>query len=498
MTLPEWIADRPGAAILCARGLSWSLSDLAERSSAFIALLDAAKARGRAVGLLADNCADWIATDLAVHAHGSTLVPLAGFFTADQMQHAVESTAMHALICDNHAQALQLGFGSMLGRVGAFSLYLRSGAEASDATDSGCKSVQKITFTSGTTGAPKGVQLTAGQQLRTARALADALAPLKITRHLNLLPFPVLLENVAGIYTPLMLGATCCCVGLSEVGLSGASAFDAARCLAAIDEHAAESIILLPQMLADLIAHIERYPQTRAQVAVLKFVAVGGARTPIGVLRRARAFGMPVYEGYGLTECASVVSLNLPEADRIGSVGRPLPGTRVRIARDGEIEISGRTHAGYLGADAQAPSWLQTGDLGSIDEAGFVWIAGRKKHVFITSYGRNVSPEWPERILEESPAIGQAVVFGEGRPFPVAVIRAADPAWDDSAIDAAIARANLRLPDYARIGAWVRAAQAFTSTNGLATANGRVRRDAVLRHYQQPLRRLYDKESTAS
>jgi len=480
MQLPDWIRQHTRTAIQDARSDSWSLTELGRQCAAYAAALGDGFTRGRPVGLIADNCAQWIAIDLAAHMNGATLVPLPDFFTGDQLAHAVRATGMHTLLCRDARLARRLGFVEEVMQFGTLGLHARAAvAQAVAGTP-----VQKITFTSGTTGAPRGVCLTSSQQLQTASALAHAIAPLGITRHLSLLPLPVLLENIAGVYAPLILGATCICIELDAVGLTGASAFDAGRCLDAIAEYAPESVILLPQMLEQLATCIEHSPGSGKALAPLKFVAVGGAKTPVASIARARRVGLPVYEGYGLTECASVVALNVPGADRPGTVGRALHGTSVRIAADGEIEIAGRSFAGYLGAPAcSSAHWLPTGDLGAIDADGFLTIVGRKKNVFITSFGRNVSPEWPESLLLESPWIAQAAVYGEGRPCAVAVLVCTEPLVSDAMIEQAIATTNRRLPDYARIRSWIRAAQPFTSRNGLATANGRLRRDAVWARY---------------
>jgi long-subunit acyl-CoA synthetase (AMP-forming) len=215
----------------------------------------------------------------------------------------------------------------------------------------------------------------------------------------------------------------------------------------------------------------------------LRFVAVGGARVSPALIERARALGLPVYEGYGLTECASVVALNTPEADRRGSVGQPLPHVGVRIAEDGEIAVSGTGFLGYVGQPFSEPEFL-TGDLGRLDADGFLHVEGRRKHVLITSFGRNVAPEWPEAELLAGAALAQAAVFGEGRPQLCAVLVPA-PAASDAAIAEQVGAANARLPDYARIGQWVRAETPFAPQNGLATANGRVRRDAVWERYRE-------------
>jgi long-subunit acyl-CoA synthetase (AMP-forming) len=159
----------------------------------------------------------------------------------------------------------------------------------------------------------------------------------------------------------------------------------------------------------------------------LRFIAVGGAAVGVAAIASARAVGLPAYEGYGLSEGASVQTLNLPGADRPGSVGRALPHARLRVATDGEIEIAGSVMLGCLGEPALvaesltegasgARDWWKTGDVGTIDGKGYVHVHGRRRNVLITAYGRNVSPEWVEMALTSQPAIAQAVVPGDGKP----------------------------------------------------------------------------------
>jgi long-subunit acyl-CoA synthetase (AMP-forming) len=424
------------------------------------------------LGLLADNGPDWVAVDLDAEAAGIALVPLPPFFTPAQLAHAVAATGMDALYCTSESTARALGFH----RKDDLPWYSREAPPVPLPPGTA-----KITFTSGTTGAPKGVCLSAAAQRAVARSLAGAMRDLGIERHLCLLPLAVLLENVAGVYAPLAAGAQWIAPPLAEVGMSGATGFDACACLAAIERYAAQSIIVLPQMLSGLTNFIEKgmSPVPRS----LRFVAVGGARVAPALIERARGLGLPVYEGYGLSECASVVALNTPQADRPGSVGRALPHLGVRIAGDGEIVVSGSGFLGYVG-QAFTDNELFTGDLGSLDADGFLHVAGRRKHMLITSFGRNVAPEWPEAELLAGGALAQAAVFGEGRPQLCAVLVPA-PAASDAAIAEQVGAANARLPDYARIGQWVRAETPFAPQNGLATANGRVRRDAVWERYME-------------
>ena len=417
--------------------------------------LTTARPRPRVAGLVADNGVDWVVADLAAQSAGVVLVPLPAFFTAAQLEHAVAASGMDSVL-----GAPLPGFEAA-GDVEGLGWWRRTCP-----TPELPPGTAKLTFTSGTTGAPKGIALGSDQQWAVARSVAGVARALVLRRHLCLLPLSVLLENVAGVYAALAAEMEFCVPSLGEVGMRGSSSFDANACLAAIERWQAQSVILLPQMLAALASAIERgarAPRT------LKFAAVGGARVSPALIERARALGVPAYEGYGLSECASVVALNVPGADRPGSVGRALPHARVRIEA-GEIVVDG----------------IRTGDLGSVDEDGYLHIDGRRKNVLITSFGRNVSPEWPEAELLAGGAIAQAAVFGEARARLCALLVPA-PGATREAIEAQVRAANQRLPDYARVGAWLPADEPFTPRNGLATANGRARRDAVWHAYAERL-----------
>ena len=284
------------------------------------------------------------------------------------------------------------------------------------------------------------------------------------------------------LLAPASRGVGCMVLPLADVGLTGSSSFDPGLLDAAVRRHEASSLILLPQMLRGWTAWLRATGQ-RAP-ACLRFVAVGGAAVGARTLLAARALGLPAYEGYGLSEGASVQTLNLPGADRPGSAGRALSHAALRCRADGEIEIAGSGFLGYIGqAEARDTAWWPTGDLGEIDADGFLQVRGRSRQVLITAYGRNVSPEWIETALRSEPAIAQAVVYGDGQPSLSAVIWPARPgaAADaaDAEIAAAVAAANRELPDYARIVRWVRARAGFDDRSGLATPNGRPRRDAI-------------------
>jgi long-chain acyl-CoA synthetase len=176
-------------------------------------------------------------------------------------------------------------------------------------------------------------------------------------------------------------------------------------------------------------ADAQLFAKVRAVFGGRMRVAISGA-APIApeILEFFHAAGVPVYEGYGLSESASVGTLNTAEAIKIGSIGPAVPGCEIRIAEDGEILMRGpHIFAGYwTDPEATAASlvdgWLRTGDLGSIDQDGFVTITGRMKDIIITAGGKNITPANLENDLRQSPWISQAVVYGDRRPYLVALI----------------------------------------------------------------------------
>jgi long-subunit acyl-CoA synthetase (AMP-forming) len=218
----------------------------------------------------------------------------------------------------------------------------------------------------------------------------------------------------------------------------------------------------------------------------LRFIAVGGGRVAPQLLARADALGLPVYEGYGLSECASVVCLNRPGQRQPGTVGKPLEHLQVKLASDGEVLVSGAQMLGYVGEPSLHCEWLASGDLGHF-EGEYLVLHGRKKHQFITAFGRNVNPEWVESELVQQLPIAQAWLQGEALPANVAIVVPRFASTSDAELAAAIAEVNQRLPDYARAHHWLRAAQPFNANNGLATANGRLRRAALNNHYQSAI-----------
>lgn len=489
--LAAHVIARPGATALVsgAELLSYAATQSAVGSLA--AML--CRLGVRCVGLIADNGLGWAIADLAALQAAIACLPLPLFFSPGQRAHALASAGVDLLLIDARLPLPPLPAG-----VEDLSVELPTDAQrwlrayrlplpAVALPPQTCK----ITYTSGTTGAPKGVCLGIAEQEAVAQTLVRASAADRNATHLCVLPLATLLENIGGLYAPLLAGATTHLPPLAEVGLSGASGFDVMRLLSAIGTAAAGSVILVPQMLQALVMAIEAgVPRPPS----LRFVAIGGAPVSPRLLQRAARLGLPVYEGYGLSECASVVALNALDDARPGSVGKPLPHVRVVLAADGEILVYGNAFRGYVGEPSRDPAApVATGDLGCFDADGFLHLTGRKKNIFVTAFGRNVAPEWVERELCLQPAIAQAAVFGEAAPWNVAVI--VSRSRDAAVIQAAIDAVNADLPDYARVRRWIVASHPFSTDNDQATANGRLRRASILAVYGRLLEQLYEGES---
>ena len=493
--------QRPTAVALCDSEVSISYGEL---PTVIAAVMDELNGMApRVLGLHCDNRIGWALVDLAALFAGMAIVPLPTFFSATQIAHVIRTSGIDCIVTDAPEQLQSLLSGcfeidatSVVPVYGKLWIYrLRAISTGANPLPAG---TWKVTYTSGTTGTPKGVCLTGAALERVAYSLCQASGASADDRYLSLLPLSTLLENIGGIYVPLLAGASTQLRPLASVGMNGAAGLDVARMLAILSELDITATILVPQILQGMITALECGMPVPGR---LRYVAIGGAPVSLRMLTRAAQLGLPVYEGYGLSECASVVSLNSAADNRAGSVGKPLPHVQIKFAADGEIMVSNGAFLGYLDAGPQAPvtDFFHTGDCGYQDSDGYLYLTGRKKNMFITSFGRNVAPEWVERELIRPGVIVQAAVFGEGRPFNIAVIAASGRPGSENhqAIDAAIAAANRDLPDYARVGTWIQAQEPFSVENGMLTANGRIRRDRILASYAEQIHFIYGEQPHA-
>jgi len=367
------------------------------------------------LGLALDNGPDWVLWDLAAVQAGIPCVPLPPFFTPDQISHIVQVAGISHIIYSEGLVATDTTF-----------------------TETILKKTAKVTFTSGTTGTPKGVCLSQNGLEQVAQSLVEVLGSGLANKHLSVLPLAILLENVAGVYATLLAGGTVYVPSLKTIGFSKYFQPEFKALSGYMAEHAITSAILVPELLRGLMTSEIHLPS-------LDFLAVGGSKVSPALISAARKSGLPVYEGYGLSECASVVALNTPDHDQLGSVGMVLPHIRLS-ENNGEIVIQNPAFLGYLGGGHKGA--FDTGDLGRVDEGGFLHIDGRKKNILITSYGRNISPEWVKSVLLAQPEIKNVEIYGDAQPNLSANIIPILPHAD---VEQAIIRANAELPEYAQI-----------------------------------------------
>lgn len=433
-----------------------SYAEMAQRIDSLAKALQASGARCVAIEM--DNGIEWVLADLACLKAGIPTLPLPPFFTPMQREHALRQAGAHFCFMEG-LQLVPLDFKAVA---------LPEGTA-------------KVTFTSGSTGDPKGICLTVDGMEHVALSLKEVLGDAVAARTAALLPLGVLLENVAGCYTTLLSGGCYDVRPQHTIGLSRQPNFD--RLLAYLSDSKATACILVPELLRGLVAAINA---SSVALPEMRFMAVGGAKVSPLLLEQASALGLPVYEGYGLTESASVVAVNTPQAFRHGSVGRMLPHVRITIAADGEILLCASAMA-----DAKNHA---TGDIGFFDDEGFLHITGRKKNVLITANGRNISPEWPESALLAQPEIIQAIVVGDAAPHLAALIVSSAP---DMKVEKAIAQANKQLPLYAQLSAW-RRVPAFSSANGQLTGNGRLRRDTIMQTHHSLIQSIYEEQYDAA
>jgi len=440
------------------------------------------------LALALDNHPAWIIVDLAAMANEIPLVPLPLFFSNAQLLHAITDAGANCLICDNAAH-----FCAILGDIvsGQSSIKVAGKTltlfQLNIPTKKLPKDTAKITYTSGTTGAPKGVYLSKDVMMNVAHAIQMSTQLTANDMHLCVLPLSTLLENVAGVYAILLAGATAYILPSKQVGLNGSSLNIQQLCIT-LTCTKASTAILIPQLLNALVSACE----AGAQFPHLRFLAVGGAHVAIPLLQRAAALQLPVFEGYGLSESASVVALNTPTANKVGSAGKPLPHIEIAFSAENEILVKGANFLGYTGDIAvdSADAFIKTGDIGYLDTDGFLFINGRKKNIFITSFGRNVSPEWVELELTSCDTILQACLFGEAKPWNTAIILPSEGVTF-AQIEASIEIINASLPDYARITEWLPAHVPFSIQNQQLTANGRLKRDMIWQQYQTQINALY-------
>jgi len=493
LALRRCAAVYDGATVISDATTSLTRAGLAARVSGFAEEL---RSLPQTVGLLGENGVEWAIAQLAGWLAGKIVVPLPTFFSGGQLGHILADTAITHVITTAGARelALKLGvapIGVSLARRETFPQPAPGGGQ--------------IIYTSGSTGRPKGVRLALAQINESAIRLAQATHATREDTYLSVLPLPLLLETICAICVPILVGARSHFDGTVAAAVARGETNGIASAFAC---HRPTTSVLVPQVLAAWVEQL--HADAKRAPGGLRFVAVGGAPVGAELAEKAWSLGIPVHEGYGLSECCSVVAVNRSGRRKPGTVGQVLPGLSVKI-EDGEILVDGPTlMQGYLRGPQAVRPW-RTGDLGAFDTEGYLTVYGRKDNLIVTSYGRNVSPEWIEAMLLADPRFAACAVLGHGAPQLSALIipsrRGAQ--WFAKAPRAhvlmAMTLACRQAPSYAVPRDFAVVSPDEALRRNLLTANGRFRRAGLAAAYAEirsstavmSRGRLQEKEMTA-
>jgi long-chain acyl-CoA synthetase len=445
-------------------------------------LRDRGLAPGDRVVLMSPNRVDWILANLGILFAGGVTVPIYATQALDQVRYIIADSGARALFVDSLEVAERLRAASItldpivfdapagerdsLAAVIAHGRRLHAALPAIAADD-----LAVLIYTSGTTGTPKGVMLSHSNVASNAHAAFDLMADVIRPNDpvLSVLPFAHIYENTnvfgyllrgAAVYVnrkierllddlrsvrpvivfvvPRIFERTYAGIIAKSRAAGGLKAKLVPWALFVGRTYQRAQLEGTPRMpllrLQFALAHALVLSKLRAQLGCdrLRYFVSGSAALHRDIALSFEAAGMPIMEGYGLTECSPIVTANRPGESRPGTVGRPIPGVEVRLAGDGEILVRGpNVMQGYyhLPADTAetiSDGWLATGDVGTLDADGYLRIVDRKKEIFKTSGGKYVSPARVEAAVGRSPFVAQAIVFGNGRPHPAALI---SPNW---------------------------------------------------------------------
>ncbi|WP_395107426.1 AMP-dependent synthetase/ligase [Actinomadura sp. SCN-SB] len=568
-------AEDPGRVVLRRKsGETWrdvtAAEFAAEVTGLAKGLIAAGVEPGDRVALMSRTRYEWTVLDYAIWAAGAVTVPIYETSAPQQIEWIVGDSGAKAVFAEtaDHLAAIEEvrealpALANVWGiESGGLDTLASSGGDVSDETfeerrrSRSAADLATIIYTSGTTGRPKGCELTHGNFVETSRnAIEGAIREVTVDGSSTLLFLPLAhvfarLIQVATVESGIVLGhsdvpsllpdlATFRPTFLLAVPRVFEKVYNGAEQKAEADgkgkifRAAADTAIAysraldggrpgLGLRLRHKLFDVLVYGKLRAAVGGrVEYAVSGGAALGERLGHFFRGVGITILEGYGLTETTAPASVNRPSALKIGTVGQPIPGVTVKIADDGEVMVRGvNVLTGYWNNEAATKEsledgWFHTGDLGALDEDGFLSITGRKKEILVTAGGKNVAPAPLEDRLRAHPLISQCMVVGDGRKFIGALITLDEEAlgpWKErngkpagmtvdelrtdadlvAEIDAAVAEANKSVSRAESIKKYAILAVDFTEEAGHMTPSLKVRRHAVMKDFAEEIERLY-------
>jgi long-chain acyl-CoA synthetase len=428
---------------------------------------------GSKVGILSTNCPEWAITDFATLMIGAVLVPIYPTLPPAQVEYILKNGDVEVLVAQDEAQynkvkdrwppllrrvILIQGSGMSLdGRVVSFSDVMemgrnpRHGLSPIDIHAIPDDSLATIVHTSGTSGQPKGVMLSHRNIVSNVHAALTTLRVGPDDVSLSFLPLSHIFERTVGQYAALSVGATIAyaesvdTVTQNLLEVRPTILITVPRLLEKVYAKVQDNLAHAPGPVRNMAGKVAAHGQTgglsyrlvdwlvyrKLRAALggrIRYIVSGGAGLNAQIAKFFMSAGIPIHEGYGMTEAAPVITANPFGASRPGTVGRPIPGVEIRIAEDGELLVRGpNVMMGYYKQPEEtaktidADGWLHTGDIAEIED-GYVRIVDRKKNILVLATGKNVAP-WPvENAIILSRYISEAVLIGDGRKYVACLI----------------------------------------------------------------------------
>jgi long-chain acyl-CoA synthetase len=533
---------------------------------------------GERVAIMAPNSPEWVYADQGAMAAGAVSVPVYHTEGIEALLHIVRDSGSRVLFIRSQLMAQELTerlddlpdlqqiilLGGSLNRPQVLSLndFLAGGSATEDdelerrlAAGRGDE-LATLIYTSGTTGLPKGVMLKHDNILGAVTAATSVFSIGPDDTCLSFLPLSHVFERVDGYYLMMLQGATIAyaesidTVPVNLVEIQPTVVISVPRLYEKMFARVMERVLSGPLIKKQLFfAGLKiggRYSRTilageqpgallRFGIAVarklvfsklherlggrLRFFISGGAALVRNVAEFFHAAGIPIYEGYGLTETSAGVAANTPEHMRLGCVGRPFPGTKIRIADDGEILLRGPgVFSGYwqrdeLTAEVFVDGWFQTGDIGEVDADGFLAITDRKKDLIVTAGGENVAPQNLENTFKSDKYLSNAMIYGDAKPFLTALLvpnfenlekyarfkklsflNHCDLVNHPQVIDLIRRRIDplqKDLPAFNQVKRFTLLSRDFTSADGEITPTMKLKRKVVMKNFHQVLEGMY-------